>query len=198
VLVSALVRSVLLYGALALAGVGLIALRVIGLRCGRARSTSPVIPSATARGSRWPAIRHALARWSPLLAVIGGLAGVWFVKTHSTEIVIVTDGAGGAPQAVRDYQIGGTVAYALAPGQHDDHSTLFDRTWVVNRSARAVRVETVQYGGFFPTNDPVAIPPGTAGIFFDIDHIGPTDPPPDHVEDEVNLGIAFREWLTWD
>ena len=47
-------------------------------------------------------------------------------------------------------------------------------------------------------SDPRKIPPNTSAHFLHIDHVGPSDPPPHEVRDEANIGMSFREWLTWD
>jgi hypothetical protein len=62
-----------------------------------------------------------------------------------------------------------------------------------------VRVETVHYGRALAIdNSPTVIPPSTSAHFTRIHHVGPRDTPPAEVTDDVNLGMSYREWLTWD
>ena len=114
--------------------------------------------------------------------------------------MIVEDGAHGPPSVTRRFGSKRMPGMDLAPGvKPPGESFGNDPVWVVNLSTRTVRVQFVQYGrslGF--GSSPTVIPPNTAAHFVQIDHIGPRDVPPAQVPDEVELGMAFREWLTWD
>ena len=174
-MLSPLVRSIALYGSLALiAGALLVFYR---------RDAAAKVPTAIARGRASHALRRRLVRVAPLLGLALGVLGAVYIWSQENDVVVVTDAGARRMVLLGD----------RPPAAPDD------RVWVINRSTHVVRVETVQYGrGYFGPDQPIVIRPGETRGFYQIDHVGPDDPPPDHVDDTVGMNVAFREWLTWD
>ncbi len=187
------VRAVAMYGATALALVGIVAVWMRWRARGRAAGR---LPGAAVIGR--PAWRNAVSRWTPIAAIPLGLAIAYWVKGHSIEVLLVVDGDGG-PRVERKLarHIDAPVVDGSLAVSEDD---FLPPSWVVNRSTRTVRVETVQYGGLGdPKRDePVLLPPGTAGAFHQIEYVGPRDSPPQQAMVMRVLGVDFRYWLTWD
>ena len=192
-LLPGVVRDILMYGGGVLVAVALLSL------WHSQRASSDDLPKARVKSRKADQLQF-LLRWGRPLAILVGGALFFWAYVHNIEYVIVTNGSNGRPEAVRRYGYSDTPSLPLAPGKSAPRKDdMHDPVWVVNHSTRALRVETVQYGrGISFGNTPFPIPPNTAAHFTKIDHIGPYDRPPHEVRDEVNLGIAFREWLTWD
>jgi hypothetical protein len=171
-----LVRQLLMYGGLVLAAVAVVV--IVRLR---------------------HRIRQRWLRWLPPLAIPIGLVLFYWSYTHRFEYVIVRDGDHG-PTITRRYSADRIPEVSLAPGVHPPTESFgSEPVWVINLSQRIVHVRSVQYGRSLAIdNSPTVIPPNTSAHFVHIDHIGPRDIPPAEVNDDVNIGIAFREWLTWD
>ncbi|MDQ3363939.1 MAG: hypothetical protein M3680_00705 [Myxococcota bacterium] len=189
-MLSSTVRAVAMYGALALALAGLVV--VWTKRRGRAVSHRP---GAAAIGR--PAWRATLSRWAPITIIPVGLGVAYWVKGHSIEVMLVSDGAAG-PRVER--KLARSIDAPVAEGAWSElPNPLLDPLWVVNRSTRGVRVETLQYGGQVAlANPPVLLPPGTSGAFYRIEYVGPRDQPADRVLGSRLIGSASRYWLTWD
>lgn len=143
--------------------------------------------------------RRTLERWGPTLALVLAIGLFYWSWRHRFEYLVVRDGDSG-PSVVRRLGVDRVSDVQLAPGvkppQNDFGS---EPVWVVNLSSRTVRVKSVYYGRNLGWgNEPTMIPPSSSAHFVTIDHIGPHDPPPGSVQDDVNLGMASRDWLTWD
>ena len=196
-LLAPLLRNILMYGGLVIAAGAILVLREL-YRTRAAQRTR--LPDAKVVSDE-RTFGRAFVRWSPALAIAFGIALFYWSYLHRFEYVMVHDGDHG-PSVVRRLSSDRVPDVTLAPGQKsptEEDSFINEGTWVVNLSKRTVRVETTQYGrGLGFGGEPQQIPPGTSAHFVHIDHIGPHDPPPGSVTDDVNLGIAFREWLTWD
>jgi hypothetical protein len=193
-LLAPLLRNILMYGGLAIVAGAILWLRE------RYRARPSRIPDAKVVSEKRAAL-EGLRRWAPALTIVFGVALFYWSWRHRYEYVMVHEGDHG-PAVVRRLSADRVPDVTLAPGQKsptEEDSFINEGTWVVNLSKRTVRVETTQYGrGLGFGGEPQQIPPSTSAHFVHIDHIGPHDPPPGSVEDDVNLGIAFREWLTWD
>lgn len=191
-MISGVVRIIGMYGGLAVAG-----LMIAWLAYARRfRAQLPDARVVTNRG----AIRTLLLRWTRPLAIALGLALFLWAWAHDVEYVVVTDSAAG-PTGERRYSWKIKPDLRLAPGKSPvvrDYGT-DDPVWVLNRSTRVVRVETVHYGaGIGLGGEAFDIPPNTSAHFRRIDYIGPHHKPPQEVRERKGLGIASREWLTWD
>jgi hypothetical protein len=180
-------------------GLAIVAGAILWLR-ERYRASPSRIPDAKVVSEKHAALAG-LRRWAPALTIVFGIALFYWSWRHRYEYVMVHEGDHG-PTAVRRLGVDRVPDVTLAPGEEaptKEDSFVNEGVWVVNMSKRNVRVETTQYGrSFGGGNDPKPIPPGTAAHFVDIEHIGPGDPPPGSVQDDVNLGFSFRHWLTWD
>ncbi|HEY5926101.1 MAG TPA: hypothetical protein VIV11_30655 [Kofleriaceae bacterium] len=189
-LLSWLLRQVLMYGGLAVAALAVASL----VHASRLRGELPRAKVMTRKGE----LRRLLVRWLRPLASVLGIAMFFWAFVHNIEYVIVTDGAEG-PTAERRYSYEDNPNVAIAPGTSSpSKAQRHDPVWVVNRSTRTVRVQTVQYGGGLSFGAaPIEIPPSTAAHFRRIDFIGPRDVPPNEVRESHSLGMSFREWLTW-
>lgn len=181
--ISALLYHVLVYGSIATAIIALI----VWWQTPAAKTS---VPSATALGKRG---RLRLARvGAGTIFLLAALAAM-LLHAFSTNVVVVTDSGGH-----RDVYLGGEPSYPLAPGMHESHDSIFEQTWVVNRSSHDVKIVTAEYGkAFLYDNEPRVLPPGTAAQVLHVDDLGPDDPPPSKVEDTTSLHSASREWVTW-
>ena len=189
-LLPAVVRTILMYGGLAVAGLAIASLVYASRHAGELPSAKVV--------ARKGELRRLVLRWlRPLVSVLG-IAMFFWAYVHNIEYVIVTDGAPGLT-AARHYGYEDKPNLPVAPGTSTpSKAQRHDPVWVVNRSARTVRVQSVQYGGGLAFGAaPIEIPSNTAAHFRRIDYIGPSDVPPKQVREEHGLGISFREWLTW-
>jgi hypothetical protein len=178
-------------------GLGIAALTIVVIVDARRRPPSKVPDAKVVSASAER--RRTLLRWLPALLIVGGLVLFYWSYIHKYEYVFVSDGANG-PDVTRRYGTERVPNVTLAPGvTAPDSSWGSDPVWVINRSTRTVHVKTINYGrmlGF--GSDPRQIPPNTSAHFLHIDHVGPSDVPPHEVRDEANIGMSFREWLTWD
>lgn len=87
----------------------------------------------------------------------------------------------------------------LAPDAGSPNEGFPSYVWVLNRSTRAVRVETTSYGSDAGwSSKQVHIPPGTSAYEWDIDYIGPEDKPPPREESFFPVDMEHCRWLTWD
>lgn len=174
----------------------LVAMFVLVRRLGQ-----PDLPVATVVGSS-----RGLARRWPWLFALGGLAITYTMCNHTTAAIVITDDDHGM-RAERKIWI-----WDDATPDVGDTNLLGTATWVLNRSTRAVYVARIDYGSaantrYFsgswsnpskPTDRdlPTMIAPNATGLFYDIDYIGPDDPPPALVRSAS--GATSRSWLTWE
>jgi hypothetical protein len=198
VLLPAIVQPILFYGGIAIIGVALLVWSVLRDEKNAKRSTAGNLPEAAVIASAGGSRAHDLRRWSPALMFPVGILLTYVSVKHTTDVVIVSDD-GARAIATRKVRFFGSNDYKLAPGtSRSDWKT--DPTWVVNESTHTARVKTVHYGRRlgFGRDEPTLIPPGTAAEFSRVEHIGPTDSPPNQVEVGHGLGMDSRHWLLWD
>jgi hypothetical protein len=190
-MITATVRIIGMYGGLAIAGLAFAWLAY-------SRRFASQLPDARVVTNRG-AIRTLLSRWLRPLAIVLGLALFVWAWAHDVEYIVVTDARDGLA-AERHYTWKTEPDLPLAPGAVPFAGEYNgDPVWVLNRSTRVVRVQSVQYGGGFSLGgQPFKIPPGTSAHFRRIDYVGPNDRPPSEIRDTSSLSIAFRDWLTWD
>lgn len=197
-LLAPLLRNILMYGGLVIAAGAIFVLRE---RYRAKGATKSKLPDAKLVDEK-RAFRDGIVRWAPALTIVFGILLFYWSWRHRYEYVMVHEGDSG-PVAKRRLSPDRVPDVTLAPGEEapsEQDSFVTEGTWVVNMSRHTVRVETTQYGRSLGLggNTPKQIPPGTCAHFIEIEHIGPHDPPPGSVQDEVNLGFSFRHWLTWD
>ncbi|MCA9679708.1 MAG: hypothetical protein H6709_13560 [Kofleriaceae bacterium] len=129
-------------------------------------------------------------------ALIGGAIAAIYLYWWPTHVVVVS--GGGAEMHVERYRLIGSTTLSL-DGKPVTLTSHDDRTWVVNRSEREVRVSSFVYSKTsFPNYDePDVIPPGTARevVADEIEHVGPGDRPPRSISSDT--GFEVKYWLTW-
>src|SRR5262245_59755347 len=169
-LIGSTARSVLMYGSLGFAAIGILILMY-------ARP-------------RWP---KALA---PMAMIPLGLIGGYWGHSYEMHVLVLTDSGG--VMYTEWKRARSRSDFPIADGTTEVTFTSVS-TWVINHSSRPVRVESVSYGMSHGVSDePDMIPPGRMANFYSIDNIGPTDHQPSEVTDSVGIGMATRYWLTWD
>jgi hypothetical protein len=182
--------SGVLYGCL---GVSFITLLYYAYRPKRPRAGG--LPAAAVVASRMQRAK----RWIPLACLVLPALAAFELNRVSHDVIRVRE-EGGTLHADRLVRLG-EPPYPLAPGVKRSDLGL-DHTWVINDSPRTVRIESVAYGSsMFGSSEPTQIPPGTAATAYEIENIGPSDPPPGSIEVEgveAKLNSSTREWLTWD
>ncbi len=189
-LLPAIVKSIVFWGGLVIAGFALIIFKVMAEET--QEKTASNLPEATIAGKK----KDAYWSWLRWVLLIGGLGLSALMYFQTTDVILIT-GDGENVTAERKVRLLGSSDYKLAPG-HKTSDWVTDPTWVVNRSTHTVSVGSVSYGrnlGF--GSDKTMIPPDTAAAFTRIEHIGPDDKPPGSVRDEYKLGMDTRYWLTW-
>lgn len=192
-LIGAATYSILFWGSLVVAGIGLL-VQIARRDVARARGADRIPEAAIAGARTWP---RTLLRLAPIACMVAGGGGAVALYEAESTVVIVHDvGDGGDLRAERVVYLGdvATSCERVSPGTRGG--------WVINRARRDVRVETIQYGSIgFGGGTPTPVPAGKCRQVGDIDFIGPDDPPPQELDVEgvdAQLNMAFRSWLTWD
>lgn len=190
-LVSAVTYRVLMYGALALAGVWLL----VGGVAGEIAERRARVPGAELANRR---VRRGVAKLVVAIGAIASLGAAWWIYRHASDVVFFRDGAD-EPTSDRRVYLGARDHFRAS----DDVGCGRDPTWIVNESTRTVEVRTIGYG-LSHTPTPATLVPHATGCAKSVDHIGPSDAPPDEVEvtttDELrrnDLVGARRVWVTW-
>jgi len=191
VLLPAILKPILFYGGMVIAGFAILIFKVMW--DDKQKQPASNLPEAKLQGKP----KEAYLSWLRWVLLVGGLAMTGLMYFQTTDVVLVT-GDGEEVTAERKIRLFGSSDYTLAPGQKGPDWMMSDPTWVVNRSRFTVKVVSVQYGRSFGFgSDPDIIPPATAAAFYHVDHIGPDDQPPNQVRDEYKIGMDTRNWLTW-
>jgi hypothetical protein len=195
VLLPPIVKSILMYGGLVVAGLGVLFYIVVRDEKAKRVEQNGNLPEAKLVSGKDP---ERIGRWLPPMMVVVGLGLALLMWLKTTDLIFVRDDGDHHLTATREVRLlGSSDDYTLAPG-HKPHDYSNAPTWIINESSREVQVKTVRYGRAFGFgNEPTRIPAGTAASFRRIDHIGPSDPPPSTVMDNTKLGMGWREWLTW-
>jgi hypothetical protein len=159
------------------------------------REPSEALPHAQVRTQR-PRWRRAVA-WLPAFTFFGGLFGAWFVFRSDDDVIRVHDDGGGI--MVERMKVLGAPRYPYVTGH-----VASGHTWVINDSARPVRIEEIQCRATsfeMPSTTtpvlPTLVAPGHMVKVYSIDHVGPDDQPPLSIAVPGGLG-GSRSWLTWD
>lgn len=190
-LLPAIMKSIVFWGGLAIAGFALIIFKVMADE--KQQKPASNLPEATIAGKK----KDAYWSWLRWVLLVGGLGLSALMHFQTTDVVLIT-GDGEEVTAQRKVRLFGSSDYTVSPDSKKGYDWVTDPTWVVNRSRFTVKVVSVSYGRSFGLgSDPTAIPPGTAAFFTAIDHIGPDDKPPTSVRDEYKIGMDTRYWLTW-
>lgn len=189
-LLSSVARYSILFGGLVIAVIGIVQVKA------QFERYLVVARQAALDGAAGRAPRFIVRRVLPFAAILVGIVIAWWAFSHNREYIIVTDDDDGQPSAVRRYGLDSANDLPIAPRENARNDS--DDVWVLNRSSRTVRVETVYYGRSLGMGgEPTRIPPGTWAHATEIDHIGPGDSPPAQVTDRTTIGFAMRHWVTW-
>jgi hypothetical protein len=131
-----------------------------------------------------------------------GLAGLWWQCSHSTNIVLVTDGDDG-PIVTRGVWLGGIDGYAKAAGHAGPSND--GAEWIDNRSSTEVFVDDIDYGfarslllAGLETRPrpPRRVAPDTMYAVPSVDFVGPSSPPSEIFISETAHGKRYV-WLHW-
>ena len=130
--------------------------------------------------------------------VVLGIAG-FAIDPFATPVVLIVATDGASPTiAKRD--LFGTSSYVFRDG-HSETLAHVDGTEIVNDTTIGMHVETTSYGDANMatlvkiTSTPEEAPASKiTSVHHPIEHVGPSDPPPEKVEGHF---AAERYWLTW-
>jgi hypothetical protein len=179
----------MLWGGAVLAAVGLVGAIV--------RESLHSSRTIRARSNKQPPPRRSLLGWMPAAWVVIGVASVAWAWGYDLDMLVVRDGDSGEVVTERGVARGIDPSLTMV-----DTKPIFRRLWIENRSSHDVRIEIVEYGGYQlyggppPERPPIRLPPRSTTAVDRIDHIGPTDIPPDKTMGDSYAG-ASKYWLTW-